>query len=173
MSSGLNEGSEGKVPAAIAKKNLNKFFRALRQEDGVHLLVYCVRGERASVALKNYKAFSSAICRSDVPIVLVVTCLENFQPMMATWWDNNEDRLAQYGIPFSGHACITTVNDDPTDPPRIRERRSQSQQDVCKVILEKCSQTPHKTWSPATKYEGSYLEILMQKLARLIGLMQA
>lgn len=168
MSSGLNEGSEGTVPAAKAKKNLAEFLRVLKQEDGIHLLVYCVRGTRAAVALRNCKTFSSAICGSEVPIILVVTCLEDFRPLMAAWWDKNKDKLAQYDIQFSGYACVTTLKDDPTESPDILKRRTQSYEDVCRLILDKCSRTPHKTIGAVMKDEQSYYEILMQKLARFL-----
>jgi hypothetical protein len=77
VSSGLNEGSEGTVPAVMAERNLTAFLRGLNQENGVHLLLYCVRGTRATKALQtHYKIFSAVIRDSKVPTIIVVTCLE-------------------------------------------------------------------------------------------------
>lgn len=168
---GLNEGSEGTVPAAVAKRNLTKFLRGLNQEDGVHLLIYCVRGTRATKALRtDYKTFSAVIRDSKVPTIIVVTCLEDFRPVMKEWWHKNKDELATYGMQFSGYACVTTLKDEPAESPDIHQRRAQSYEDVCKSILDHCSQTPHKTWGTDTiKDQGSFLAVLLQKLARFVG----
>ncbi|KAG1785564.1 P-loop containing nucleoside triphosphate hydrolase protein [Suillus plorans] len=168
---GLNEGSEGTVPAVTAERNLTAFLRGLNQEDGVHLLIYCVRGTRATKALQtHYKIFSAVIRDSKVPTIIVVTCLEDFRPVMAEWWNENKDELATYGMQFSGYACVTTLKDEPTESPDIHQRHAQSYNDVCRSILDHCSQTPHKTWGADTiKDQRSFLAILLQKLARFVG----
>lgn len=171
LTSGLIEGSEGTVPAAVAKRNLTKFLRGLNQEDGVHLLIYCVRGTRATKALRtDYKIFSAVIRDSKVPTIVVVTCLEDFRPVMKEWWHKNKDELATYGMQFSGYACVTTLKDEPAESPDIHQRRAQSYEDVCRSILDHCSQTPHKTWgTDIIKDQGSFLAVLLQKLARFVG----
>lgn len=167
---GLNEGSQGTVPAAVAERNLTAFLRGLNQEDGVHLLIYCVRGTRATKALRtNYKIFSAVIRDSKVPTIVVVTCLEDFRPVMAEWWNRNKEQLATYGMHFSGYACVTTLKDEPTESPDIRQRRSQSHEEVCRSILDHCSQTPHTTWGTDIKDQRSFLATLLQKLARFVG----
>ncbi|KAG0704674.1 P-loop containing nucleoside triphosphate hydrolase protein [Suillus ampliporus] len=146
---GLNEGSEGAVPAPVAARNLTVFLRGLNQGEGVHLLVYCVRGTRVTKALRtNYQTFSSVIGDSKVPTVIVATCLEDLRPEMAEWWNRNKDQLAKYGMHFSGYACVTTLSGEQQD---IRQRRAQSYEDICKLLLDHCSQTPHKTWGTAIK----------------------
>jgi predicted GTPase len=105
--SGLNEGQEGKVPAKVAIANLYDLIRGL--EEGVSLLVYCVRGPRIKEQTKkNYKMFWSIFCQEKVPIVIVVTGLENEDPMDA-WWQANEGAFTKYGMAFSGHACVTAT----------------------------------------------------------------
>ncbi|KAG2140452.1 P-loop containing nucleoside triphosphate hydrolase protein [Suillus cothurnatus] len=149
---GLNEGSEGTVPAVMAERNLTTFLRCLNQED------WCP---------SSYILF---IHDSKVPTIVVVTCLEDFRPMMAEWWNKNKDELATYGMQFSGYACVTTLKDEPTESPDIHQRRAQSYEDVCKCILDHCSWTPHKTWGTDTiKDQRSFLTILLQKLARFVG----
>ncbi|KAJ8591200.1 hypothetical protein M405DRAFT_123569 [Rhizopogon salebrosus TDB-379] len=140
---GLDEGLEGTVPAAKTEKNLTAFLRGIDQEDGVHLLIYCVHGARAIGALQtNYKIFSSVIAGSKVPTVIVATCLEYFRGDMSAWWNRNEDTLARYGMQFSGYACVTTLRDDPAESLDIHERRAQSYKDICELILNKCLQAP-------------------------------
>ncbi|KAG2153902.1 P-loop containing nucleoside triphosphate hydrolase protein [Suillus clintonianus] len=142
---GLNEGSEGKVPAAAAARRLTLFLDGLNKGDGVHLFVYCVRGTQATKALRNnYQTFSSAVGDSKVPTVIVATCLEDLHPM-TKWWSQNKDQLAKYGMHFSGCACVTTLPSEHAESQDLRQRRAQSYEDVCKLILDHCSQTPHNT----------------------------
>ncbi|KAG1745358.1 P-loop containing nucleoside triphosphate hydrolase protein [Suillus paluster] len=149
---GLNEGSEGAMPAPVAARNLTVFLRGLNQGDGVHLLVYCVRGTQATKAMRtNYQTFASVIGDSKVPTVIVATCLEDLRPDMAEWWNQNKDQLAKYGMHFSGYACVTTLPGEHADSQDIRQRRVRSYEDVCRLILDHCSQTPHKTWGTAIK----------------------
>jgi len=82
---GLNEWEGGKVSAKDAVVNLYKLIRDL--DDGVSLLVYCVRG----------------------PIVVAVTGLENEEPTMDSWWAENRETFADAGMTFSEHACITAT----------------------------------------------------------------
>lgn len=79
------------------------------KSDGIGLLVYCVRSTRARRALiRNYNLFYSAICRKKVPIVVVVTGLEN-EPDMESWWDANGKEFKSRGMHFEDHACVTTL----------------------------------------------------------------
>ncbi|KAG1849187.1 hypothetical protein DFJ58DRAFT_889402 [Suillus subalutaceus] len=150
MSLGLNEGSEGRVPAAAAAKELALLLRNLNKGDGVHLFMYCVRGTRATKALRtNYKTFSSAIGDSKVPIVIVATHLEYWRPVMTEWWNRNKDELAKYGMHFPGHACVTTLPGGRAQSQDLRQGRAQSYEDVRKLILDHCSQpqAPRKTFA--------------------------
>ncbi|KAG1864478.1 hypothetical protein C8R48DRAFT_601779, partial [Suillus tomentosus] len=75
MSSGLNECSEGTVPAVMAERNLTAFLRGLNQEHGV-LLIYYVHGTRATKALQtHHKIFSAVIRDSKVPTIIVMNSL--------------------------------------------------------------------------------------------------
>jgi len=112
---GLDEGTAGTVPAAEAVENLKSLLRELMspRSNGIGLLVYCVRSVRLSrVLLRNYNLFYSVICRKKVPIVVVVTGLENQEPTMDSWWDANETVFKKYGIYFEDHACVSL------DPPQ-------------------------------------------------------
>ncbi|OAX34719.1 kinase-like protein [Rhizopogon vinicolor AM-OR11-026] len=161
---GLNERSRGVVPAAVVERTLTAFLRGLNKKDGVHLLIYCVRGTRTIGAPQtNYKTFSSVIGDSKVPTVIVATCVEDFRPVMAQWWDKNKDHLSEDGVHFSGYACVTTLSGGPADSPDVRRCHAQSYEDVCGLILDYCSDTPHKIWGADIKDQRNFV----QKLACL------
>jgi len=104
---GLNEGKEGTVSPTDAVINLYKLIRSL--EDGVNLLVYCVRGPRIKEStVNNYKMFYSVFCKEKVPIVVVITGLEN-EVNVDTWWDENEAGFTKHGMHFQDHVCGTAT----------------------------------------------------------------
>ncbi|TFK19611.1 hypothetical protein FA15DRAFT_548289, partial [Coprinopsis marcescibilis] len=109
---GLNEGLRGTVDPQQAILNLVELFEKL---DGrVHLLVYCIRGKRFRQVVKdNYDLFYTRLCKSNVPIVVAVTGLENEMPDMDNWWKENADDFKEYRMRFGGHACITSTRGKP------------------------------------------------------------
>jgi len=145
------------VPAAVAEKNLTAFLRDLNKEDGVHLLIYCVRGIRGIGASQTvYKTFSSVVGDSNVPTVVVLTCVEECRPLMAEWWNKKKDRLAEDGINFSGYACVTTLRGGREDSPDVRR----SYDDICRLILDHCSDAPHRTWGADIKDKRNFVQKL-------------
>jgi hypothetical protein len=114
--------------------------------------MYCVRGVRARKALyRNYNLVRSEVKRS-VPIVLVVTCLEDQRPEMEEWWRNNEQIILDYGMTFVGHACITTVTIHEDAGDRLRQRHDQSYQAVCQLIKEYLQKVVHRQVPPRTLF---------------------
>jgi len=72
-------------------------------------LMFCMRGPRIkNVMHQNWKLFNDILCKKEVPIVLVVTGLENEENMDGWWWTNKEAFEAQ-GIRPDGTACITAI----------------------------------------------------------------
>ncbi|KAG2151276.1 uncharacterized protein EDB93DRAFT_1140431 [Suillus bovinus] len=131
---GLDEGPRGTVPDKEARRILKKLLRTLTQQGNNHLIVYCVRGEREIRTLRrNYELIRSQVKRK-FPIVLVVTCLESYQPEMEDWWRVNEPAISNMGMTFAGHACITTAT---MKGPMFLERRTQSYNAVHK-LFEQC-----------------------------------
>ncbi|KAF8441412.1 hypothetical protein L210DRAFT_3447054 [Boletus edulis BED1] len=123
---GLDEGTEGTVPAGQAENNLKAFLRQITRWNGIDLLLYCVRGTRVRQALlRNYNIFYGAICRKKVPVALVVTGLENYEGDMETWWAEHEKDLIKHGMRFDAHACVTTIR---SDHPAIQDRLKQSRE---------------------------------------------
>lgn len=103
---GLNEGETGSVPGDTALRHLRDLVENLR--DGLSLLVYCIRGTRYRDIIKvNYDLFTKTICQGKIPVVIVVTGLENEDPM-DTWWSENEREFPRRGMRFEGCACVTT-----------------------------------------------------------------
>ncbi|KAG8214118.1 hypothetical protein J3R82DRAFT_10880 [Butyriboletus roseoflavus] len=143
---GLDEGTYGTVPAEIAEENLKQFLRDLTRANGVHLLVYCVRASRLrKTLLSNYNLFYSAICRKKVPIVVVVTGLENYEEQMADWWTANETEFATLKMHFDGHACVTTLNADRVNSPILKQRCHVSRQAVLSLIASTCARDRWRT----------------------------
>ena len=115
---------------------MKKLLQKLKEQDGIHLFLYCVRGARKTITLRrNYEIFRSRV--KDVPIVLVVTGLENQEPDMDEWWKKNENFLSEQRLTFAGHACITAVTLRDDDGTRIKERHKESYLSLCKLI-EQC-----------------------------------
>lgn len=131
---GFGEGSYGSMPTDVAPaKKLKYFLRKMSQEDGLHLLVYCVRGSRATRALRHsYETFAAAIAGMEVPVVLVVTCIDDLSEA-GDWWGRNGKTVEGLGIRFNAHACVCTLPGD-----SYRDRRYQSKIDVCEKITELC-----------------------------------
>ncbi|KAG0708030.1 hypothetical protein DFH29DRAFT_994656 [Suillus ampliporus] len=135
---GLDEGSGGAVPDKEARRLLKRLLRTLMEQGGIHLIMYCVRGERATWALpRNYKLIRSQV-KKKVSIVLVVTGLENHEPDMEEWWRDNERSISNLGMTFAGHACVTTAINHNNAGPELVERRDQSYRAVCNLIQQCC-----------------------------------
>jgi hypothetical protein len=96
--------------------------------------MYCVRGVRARRALyRNYNFIRSQV-KDQVPIVLIVTGLENQEPDMEDWWKINGQLVSDFGMTFAGHACVTTVTVDEDAENRLKRRHDQSYHAVCRLI---------------------------------------
>ncbi|PVF98121.1 P-loop containing nucleoside triphosphate hydrolase protein [Serendipita vermifera] len=100
----LSKASKDVDRTLDAVSNLWELVRLL--EGGVNLLVYVMRGRITESAMKNYKMFFEGFCQSQVPIVLVVTEMEN-EAQPEDWWERNKQFFNDYGMKFSGQSCIT------------------------------------------------------------------
>ncbi|KAG1859571.1 hypothetical protein DFJ58DRAFT_780211 [Suillus subalutaceus] len=134
---GLDEGPGGAVPNMQARKVLKKLIQTLMMQGGIHLIMYCVRGERVTRTLRrNYDLIRSQV-KMRVPIVLVVTGLEYHEPDMEVWWRKNERIISNLGMTFAGHACVTAAMSHKNASPKLQERRDESYLTVCNLI-EQC-----------------------------------
>jgi hypothetical protein len=76
----------------------------------LHLLVYVMQGGQIpSTAQKDYHIYFDLVCRRQVPIVAVITGLENRGPSMDKWWSENKSAFDLQDMSFHGHACITAT----------------------------------------------------------------
>ncbi|KAF9441649.1 hypothetical protein P691DRAFT_799195 [Macrolepiota fuliginosa MF-IS2] len=136
---GLNEGENGTVPIGEALYSLRDLVHKLK--DGVNLLVYCLRAARYRDIMKaNYDMFVHAICEGQVPVVIVVTGLEN-EGRMEDWWDANGRKYEEHGMMFAGYACITTTKGKNNV---FLEEYEESKKIVQDVISKYC---PEKAWA--------------------------
>jgi len=105
--SGLNEGELGSMPAPAAGTTLCDLLR----EHSVNLIIYGIRGSRLTDIVRvNYDLVSGIVRKKKVPIVLVVTGLEQ-EENMDDWWKKNKEIIKKMGLAsaFDGYACVTTM----------------------------------------------------------------
>jgi small GTP-binding protein len=139
---GLNEGEIGTVAAKDAIINLYKLLRSL--QDGLSLLVYCVRGRIKTSTIKNYMMFYHGLCQGKIPIVLVVTGLE-LEHSMDDWWEENRNDFLRERMFFDGHACIAATKGKLGPTGYMFEREyEESKEKVLKLIGGRCRGVPWK-----------------------------
>ncbi|THU88016.1 hypothetical protein K435DRAFT_803823 [Dendrothele bispora CBS 962.96] len=116
---GLNEGSEGAVRSKDAMENLKNLIRSLSSESGgVNLLVFVFRspGRLTDIVEENYRTFYEGFCDNNkVPIVMIVTGLEDEVPTMNHWWEKNREKFEEKKIRFADVACITATRGKATE----------------------------------------------------------
>jgi hypothetical protein len=101
-----------------------------------------VRGPRIEgLTQKNYEIFYEILCEKKVPIVLVITGLEN-EDNIDDWWTENEGEFRTEGMSFADVACITAIKGKRDMFAMVFE---QSREKVERLVLDHCSRTP---WTP-------------------------
>lgn len=140
---GLGEGDKGTATHKEAAQNLFKLICGL--EDGLGLLVYCVRGPRIKEGTaKNYEMFHTVFCQGKVPIVLMMTGLEQEEPMKG-WWPDNKDAFERHNMGFRGTACVTTTKGKKKHGQYVYEEEYQESRERSRdLILETCLDIPWK-----------------------------
>lgn len=145
---GLNESPIGRVPDLDALKKLYSLLKGF--ENGVSLLVFCIRGQRINDTAKhNWQLFRNIICQEEVPTVIAITGLEDEDPM-DNWWEENKDMFSKHGIiPFdkhgSGVACITASKGKLKDERyRYQDEYDESRTKVCDLIVQNSLREPWK-----------------------------
>lgn len=132
---GLGEGPAGTVPDAVAKRQLKRLLRRLMSSrspsDGIDLLVYCV-SFRTSSLVRAYNMFYSKVCKKKVPIVIIITGLEN-EPNMENWWDKNKGKFKS--MHFAAHACVTALQEYPDIPDDVTRRIAESSDTLCNLLV--------------------------------------
>ena len=161
---GLDEGSEGTVPAAKAESNLRSLIQGLAHTGGIHLVIYCIRASRLTKVLQhNYDLFYVTVCRKKVPVALVVTGLEHQQGEMETWWDENEGFLRRSKMWFDAHECVTTLE---VENIVVQKRRSDSQRRLRELVV-RYSRLP--AWKTEPSFISWVLPVFRSVLHRTIS----
>ncbi|KAJ3809847.1 hypothetical protein F5876DRAFT_43056 [Lentinula aff. lateritia] len=147
---GLDEGTVGTV---VSKDALVKLYHLLHDlQGGISLLVYCMRGPRITETLeRNYNIFYDGFCRKAVPIVIVVTGLEDQEPTMDSWWTENKYAFNNYGLHFVDHACITATLGKKMKNGQFRNQEEYNESKVLlrDLIVEQCQDA--RPWKVETK----------------------
>ncbi|KIJ07949.1 hypothetical protein PAXINDRAFT_89580, partial [Paxillus involutus ATCC 200175] len=106
---GLEEPQMGVNGYLAAIEKAYQLIISLSEAGGVHLLLFCMRGDRITATKQsNYRLFCEFLCNRKVPVALIVTGLER-ETVMEDWWSRNESNAIRYGLHNAGHACITAV----------------------------------------------------------------
>lgn len=105
---GLNETTKGKVPKGEA---ISKLFNLIKSvENGISLLIFCMRGRIKDSTTENYQLFYEIFCASKVPVLLVVTGLEEIVvDKQDLWWEENMESFTRNGMRFTGVVCGCTT----------------------------------------------------------------
>ena len=123
-----------------AEKELKRFLKERHQRREIDLLVYCVRGSRATDAsVKYYSNFCAITRQLAAPVVIMVTHLERGVGM-EDWWQKNSPAFEKVKMEFDDHVCVTTL-------PK-HARSAESRQRLVDLITKK-----HR-WEP--KRSGSF-----------------
>ena len=90
--------------------NAHNLIMKLKKENGIDLLLFCVRAGRFTSTIRNnYRLFYEWLCEKKFPIVLVITGLER-EKNMEDWWTRYRGTFDKYKIVVDGHACITAAS---------------------------------------------------------------
>jgi len=103
---GLNEGEQGRVPHW---KSIHNLYTLIRELDGISLLVYCMRGRIKENAMANWTLFNKVICGEKVPIIAVVTGLEEEEDP-DDWWrrEENKDLFRRHRMHPVSVVCVVS-----------------------------------------------------------------
>lgn len=103
---GLNQCNQGRVPHSVAEQELHNL---IEQLDGVSWLIFCNRGMVKENAAANWKLLNKEICGEKVPIIAVVTGLEE-EDDPDNWWRRKENQrvFQKYRLKPLAVGCIVS-----------------------------------------------------------------
>jgi len=135
---GLNEGDEGRVSHWQAIRGL---YTLIRQLDGVSLLIYCMRGRIKKNAKANWDLFNKVICGEKVPIIAIVTGLENYEdPGQFLRDGGNLNVFKELGMEPKDIGCVVSFKGSRNE---FAEMYNKSQIKVRTLVTKHCLQ---KSW---------------------------
>ncbi|KAG1759143.1 P-loop containing nucleoside triphosphate hydrolase protein [Suillus occidentalis] len=120
---GLQEPQLGLPQYLDAVENAYTLIRNLERQGGIDLLMFCMRAGRLTTTLENnYRLFHEFLCEKKVPVIVVITHLENEAGDMDAWWAQNRDIFGEREVHVADHACITAIKGN--DPDRYEQSRT-------------------------------------------------
>ncbi|KAG2053032.1 hypothetical protein BDR06DRAFT_956902 [Suillus hirtellus] len=156
---GLEEPQLGIPQYLDAVENAHNLIHKLEKQGGIDLLMFCMRAGRLTATLQNnYRLFNEFLCEKKVPIVIVITYLENEVGEMDDWWKRNQDTFRDQEFYVDGHACITAIQGN------CPERYAQSRTTIRKLVKEFTTGGKKRAW----KGGDNLFVSLMQKLRGLV-----
>jgi GTP-binding protein EngB required for normal cell division len=99
------------IPQYIdAVENAYTLIQTLERQGGIDLLVFCMRaGELTATLQTNYRLFHEFLCEKKVPVILVITHLEDEVGEVDDWWTKNKHIFRKWEVYVAGYACITAI----------------------------------------------------------------
>jgi predicted GTPase len=138
---GLEEPQLGIPQYLDAVENSYTLIQNLERQGGIDLLLFCMRAGKLSTTLQtNYRLFHEFLCNKKIPVVVVITYLENEAGEMDAWWTRNEYIFREREVHVAGHACITAVKGN------YPERYEQSQTAIRKLVKELTAEGLKEAW---------------------------
>ena len=134
---GLNEGEQGRVPHW---KSIHNLYTLIRELNGVSLLVYCMRGRIKENAMANWTLFNKVICGEKVPIIAVVTGLEE-EDDPDEWWrrEENKDLFRRHQMNPKAVVCVVSFRGKRNEHAEIYIK---SQEKLRRLIKTMCLRRP-------------------------------
>ncbi|KAH7917499.1 hypothetical protein BV22DRAFT_1100968 [Leucogyrophana mollusca] len=152
-----------------AIENAYRLVTSLADAGGIHLLVFCFRaGRLTEAARRTYLLFNDFICNSQVPIVLVITHLEQHLPM-ESWWNDpdNQHEFSSCGIRLGSCVCVTTIPGQEDD---LRQR--QKYEDSRKRVHELLRKHGGGAQGTLFKDRAGWTATIIQKLGEMLEKMR-
>lgn len=136
---GFNGVRNGQDMTRQAVLNAVQLIQDLSGEGGVDLLVFVKKcGKLTPSELNCYRLFEEFLCGGKVPVALVITHLEEYDPMEKWWTKNGDNILKTLSGNVIGNACITSLG--PEDS-KFSDKVSKSRLTV-QAMLEGCAPYP-------------------------------
>ena len=134
---GLNQDEQGCVPHWAAIDNLYTLIRGL---DGLSLLIYCMRWKVNEMTEANWILFNKVICGEKVPIVAVVTGLDE-EDDPDDWWrrEDNQAIFRKHRIEPRAIGCVVSSRGQRNEYANVYVK---SRDKLCRLIKDNYLQQP-------------------------------
>lgn len=132
----------------------------LKRSGGISLVMFCMKGGRITSSVQQtYNLFAKVFCNRQVPVVVIVTHLEEYDDM-EQWWKKNEKSIEQYGFNSHGHACITATRGYQG---AYKDKYEQSRRTIQRLLVN------HSRGTAWQEDQGTWIQRLLRYLASLFG----